>query len=81
VLVADEHGEDGKAAPADENERRQLAMSVLHCLPATWAESDSVVNGTVLRGGTMTSWAESAGFGRPEVLPVEHPFWRFYRLG
>ena len=56
-------------------------MSVLHCLPATWAESDSVVNGTVLRGHTMSSWVESPGFGRHEVLPVEHPFWRFYRLG
>ena len=81
VLVGDEHGEDEKVAPADDNERRQLAVSVLHCLPATWAESDSVVNGTVLRSHTMTSWVRQAGFAGHEVLDIEHPFWRFYRVG
>jgi ubiquinone/menaquinone biosynthesis C-methylase UbiE len=81
VLVADEHGDDVKAAPADEAERLKLAMSVLHCLPATWAESDEVLNGTVLRGHTFSGWAETAGFARHELLPIEHPFWRFHRLG
>jgi SAM-dependent methyltransferase len=81
VLVADEHGDDVKSSPADEVERQQLAMSVLHCLPATWAESDNVVNGTVLRSHTLSSWVGAAGFARHEVLPVEHPFWRFHRLG
>ena len=81
VLVGDEHGEDEKAAPADDNERRQLAVSVLHCLPATWAESDAVVNGTVLRSHTMTSWVRDAGFAGHQVLDIEHPFWRFYRVG
>lgn len=81
VLVADEHGDDVKAAPADEGERLKLAMSVLHCLPATWAESDEVLNGTVLRDHTLGAWSEAAGFTRREVLAVEHPFWRFHRLG
>ncbi|MFC4784986.1 class I SAM-dependent methyltransferase [Nocardioides sp. MAHUQ-72] len=81
VLVADEHGEDERYAPADEVERLKLSMSVLHCLPATWAESSSVVNGTVLRPGTLRRWVAEAGFERFEVLPVEHPFWRFHRLG
>lgn len=80
VLVADEHGEDVKASPADEIERMQLAMSVLHCLPATWAESDHVLNGTVLRGHTLASWVRESGFASCEVLDVEHPFWRFHRI-
>ena len=62
-------------------ERLKLAMSVLHCLPATWAESDEVLNGTVLRDHTLGAWSEAAGFTRREVLAVEHPFWRFHRLG
>jgi SAM-dependent methyltransferase len=75
VLVGDEHGEDVKAAPADETERLKLAMSVLHCAPATWAESDEVVNGTVLRSHTFSTWVREAGFawwggGPPPTPPV-----------
>lgn len=81
VLVGDEHGSDELEAPAGDVERLQLAVSVLHCLPATWAESDRIVNGTVLRGATMREWVRAAGFDRLEVLDIEHSFWRFYRLG
>ncbi len=80
VLIGDEHGEDVKEAPADEVERLKLAMSVLHCLPATWAESEEVLNGTVLRSGTLAGWVTEAGFTSREVLDVEHPFWRFHRV-
>ena len=56
-------------------------MSVLHCLPATTAESATVANGTVLRTPTLRRWAAEAGFGRVDVLDIENPFWRFYRIG
>jgi len=39
-----------------------------------------VANGTVLRPPTVRRWAASAGFGRVDVLPIENPFWRFYRI-
>jgi SAM-dependent methyltransferase len=81
VLIGDEHGSDAKAAPADEVERLKLAVSVLHCAPATWAESDAVVNGTVLRDHTLAAWVREAGFGPSRVLEIEHPFWSFHRLG
>jgi hypothetical protein len=81
VLVGDEHGDDVKAAPADEIERLKLSISVLHCAPATWAESDEVVNGTVVRPHAFSAWLQGAGFDRHEVLDIEHPFWRFHRLG
>ncbi len=80
VLIADEHGGDHPAIPAEIG-RVQRAMSVLHCTPATWAESDAVVNGTVLLASTLSDWRTEAGFERFEILPIEHPFWTFYRLG
>ena len=81
VLVGDEHGAETKAAPADEVERLKLAISVLHCAPATWAESDTVVNGTVLREHTLAAWVRESGFASSEELAIEHPFWKFHRLG
>jgi SAM-dependent methyltransferase len=81
VLVADERVADRFTAPASENERLQYAFSVLHCLPATLDESPRVANGTVLRAPTLRRWAIEAGFTRCTELPVEHEFWRFYRLG
>ena len=36
--------------------------------------------GTVMRADTLRDYAEQAGFERVEVLPIEHDFFRFYRL-
>lgn len=80
VLIADERVADEFTAPAGEIERLQYAASVLHCLPATMAESTAVASGTVLRAPTVRAWAQQAGFSTTEVLDIEHPFWRFYRL-
>lgn len=80
VLVGDEAGPEEYAAPADDRTRLQYAVSVLHCLPATWAEDAASPNGTVLRPSTVQRWAREAGFEGAEQLPVEHPFWRFFRL-
>jgi hypothetical protein len=81
VLVGDEHGEEAGAGPADEFERLKRSMSVLHCVPATWAESDTVVNGTILSQHTLGDWVAQAGYASYDALAIEHPFWRFYRLG
>jgi precorrin-6B methylase 2 len=81
VLVADHVQEDAMPSPAERVERSQYAMSVLHCLPATWAESHRVVNGTVLRVGTLQRWVREAGFGGVEHLAgLEHPMWRFFSV-
>jgi hypothetical protein len=40
-----------------------------------------VAAGTALRPTTVRDWAGRAGFASLEVLPVDHAFWRFYRLG
>jgi ubiquinone/menaquinone biosynthesis C-methylase UbiE len=81
LLVADERVADEFHPGAEPVERMLYAMSVLHCLPATIAESDTVANGTVLRAPTVRRWATEAGFGQVEVLDIENPFWRFYRVG
>ncbi|GAA1767379.1 class I SAM-dependent methyltransferase [Agromyces humatus] len=81
LLVADERVADAFHAGAEPVERMLYAMSVLHCLPATTAESGDLANGTVLRAPTLRRWAAEAGFGRVDVLDIENPFWRFYRIG
>jgi hypothetical protein len=36
--------------------------------------------GTIMRTPTFRQYAHAAGFSDVEVLPIEHDFWRFYRL-
>ena len=80
VLVADERVADTFTAPGDATERLMYGWSVLHCLPATLAEDPVEANGTVLRAPTLARWAAAAGFAGFEVLAIDNPFWRFYRL-
>jgi len=80
VVVADERVADDITAPGDFNERFMYAWSVLHCLPATMAESPSHATGTVMRAPIVQSYATEAGYQHCEVLDVDNPFWRFYRL-
>jgi 2-polyprenyl-3-methyl-5-hydroxy-6-metoxy-1,4-benzoquinol methylase len=80
VLAADERVADTFTAPADLVERFMYGWSVLHCLPATLAERPVEATGTVLRASTVARWAAGAGFTRFEVLPIDNPFWRFYRM-
>ncbi|WP_052668579.1 class I SAM-dependent methyltransferase [Nitriliruptor alkaliphilus] len=80
VLVADQLTRDAYAADGDPLERFQYGCSVLHCLPATRAEDHLVAHGTVIRAEHVTAWARDAGFPKVEILAIEDPFWRFYRL-
>ena len=34
----------------------------------------------MIRADTVRAYAADAGFRRADVLPIEHEFWRFYRL-
>jgi hypothetical protein len=33
-----------------------------------------------MRPGVLKGLARQAGFTTVEILPIEHPFWRFYQL-
>ncbi len=80
VLIVDEKVADRFTAPGDEVERYMYGFSILHCLPVGMVEQPSAATGTVMREATMRRYAEEAGFGAVEVLPIEHDFFRFYRL-
>jgi SAM-dependent methyltransferase len=80
ALVADERVADEFTAPGDEVERVMYGWSILHCLPVGRVEQPSAETGTAMRVSTFRRYAEEAGFGSVEVLPIKHDFWRFYRL-
>ncbi len=80
VLVADELvGET-----LDENRsllgRLMYNFSVLHCLPQAMVFPDSAATGTVMSPSKLRTYATEAGFRKVEILPIENPLWRFYRL-
>jgi SAM-dependent methyltransferase len=80
VVIGDERVADRFTAPGDEIERFNYGWSVLHCLAVGMLDKDSAGTGTVIRSDTVRAYAEEAGFGQVEVLPIEHDLWRFYRL-
>jgi 2-polyprenyl-3-methyl-5-hydroxy-6-metoxy-1,4-benzoquinol methylase len=79
VLVADERTEDRFTVPTNEMERLFYAFSTLHCL-AVSMQDGGVGTGTVMRADTVRSYATEAGFSHVEVLDVDHPQFRLYRL-
>jgi 2-polyprenyl-3-methyl-5-hydroxy-6-metoxy-1,4-benzoquinol methylase len=80
VLVADERVAEAFSAPGDERERFMYGWSVLHCLPVGRVDPPALGTGTVMRPETLRRYARDAGFSGVEILPIEHDFWRFYRL-
>jgi SAM-dependent methyltransferase len=80
VLIADERVAETFAAPGDDIDRFNYGWSILHCLPASRAESPSTATGTVMRPATLRRYAAEAGFQDVHVLPIENDFWRFYHL-
>jgi 2-polyprenyl-3-methyl-5-hydroxy-6-metoxy-1,4-benzoquinol methylase len=80
LLIADERAADRFEAPGDELERVFYVWSVMHCLPVGMAEQPSAGTGTAMRTDTLRTYATEAGFSQVDVLPIEHDFWRFYRL-
>jgi hypothetical protein len=79
VLVADERTEDEFVLPGSEMERFFYAFSTLHCLSVSM-QNGGVGTGTVIRADTVRRLAREAGFDDVEVLEVEHPQFRLYRL-
>ena len=80
VLIIDERVADAFAAPADDLERFHYAWSVVGCLPGAMGDPETVATGAVMRVGTLRRYAAEAGFRSVEVLPIDTPEWRFYRL-
>lgn len=79
VLVADERTEDAFTAPASEMERFFYAFSTLHCL-AVSLQDGGAGTGTVMRADTVRGYAADAGFEGVDILEIDHPQFRLYRL-
>jgi ubiquinone/menaquinone biosynthesis C-methylase UbiE len=80
VLVVDERVAEEFTAPGDDLERLMYGFSVTCCLPDALATRPSAGTGTVMRPATLRRYAQEAGFAGVEVLPIDNPIWRFYRL-
>ncbi|WP_129788348.1 class I SAM-dependent methyltransferase [Promicromonospora panici] len=81
LIVMDEAVADSFAADGDEVERLMYGYSVFICLPDGRSSQPSVATGTVMRPSRLHEYAEAAGFGEFEVLPItDFSFFRFYRL-
>ena len=80
VIVMDENVAEEFGAIGNPVERFMYGASVLHCLPVGMSDPPSVGTGTVMRPNTMHGYATDAGFDQFEILPIEHDFFRFYRL-
>ena len=80
VFIGDDRAADAFFAPADDLERFLYGFSVLHCLPVGMVGENPAGTGTVMRADTVRRYATEAGFRRVEILPIEHDFYRFYRL-
>jgi hypothetical protein len=79
VLVVDERTEEAFTVPTTEMERFFYAFSTLHCL-AVSLQGGGVGTGTVIRADTVRRYATEAGFSAVDVLDVDHPQFRLYRL-
>ncbi len=80
VLVVDERAAETFTAPGDDVERFFAAASALWCLPQGRVGPAPEPVGTLIRPETMRDLAHRAGYIGVQILPIEHPFWRFYRL-
>lgn len=80
VLVVDERADDAFSTSAGEMERFFYAFITLHCL-AVSLQDEGAGTGTVMRADTVRRYATEAGFAELNVLDVEHPQFRLYRLG
>ena len=80
VLEMDDRVAETFTAPGDEIERLMYGYSLTCCLTDSMSSRPSVATGTVMRPATLEGYARAAGFAGIEVLPVDHDFFRFYRL-
>jgi 2-polyprenyl-3-methyl-5-hydroxy-6-metoxy-1,4-benzoquinol methylase len=80
ILIADERVAEDFTAPGDDIERLMYGWSILACLANGLADAPSVGTGTVMRPSTLRAYAAEAGLSNVEILPIEHLFFRFYRL-
>jgi hypothetical protein len=78
--VLDERADETFQVNGDPLQRLLYGFSVLHCLPVGRDAQPSAATGALMRPATLARHAEQAGFGSVEVLGVDDPMFRLYRL-
>ena len=80
VLVIEERSGEAFSLPASPNDRLNYGWSVLTCLASAMSGPGAAGTGTVLRRGTLESYARRAGFSSIEDAGVPHEAWTFWRM-
>lgn len=80
AVIAVEEAVAERFTPGHPVDRFMYAFSLLCCLPVAMAEQPSAAQGTVMRHGDLRRYAREAGFRDIEVLDVDLPLQRCYRL-
>jgi 2-polyprenyl-3-methyl-5-hydroxy-6-metoxy-1,4-benzoquinol methylase len=80
VLVVDERTGDRFGAENFAAETILYTSSVLHCLPVGMTGPNPAGTGALIRPDILRRYALEAGFREMEILPVENPSFRLYRL-
>jgi SAM-dependent methyltransferase len=79
IVIADTRTSERFDAPGDPMEGYHYGWSIMQCLHSG-LHGGGAGTGTVMRPDTLRGFAEAAGLGRVDILPIEHDSWRFYRL-
>ena len=80
ILIADETAEESVEDNTNLLGNFFYNASILHCLPQAMVFPDAAGTGTAIKASTVRSYAEQAVFKSVEVVDIENPFFRFYRL-
>ena len=80
VIAIEPRAPETFSAPGDLFDQMHYVESLLFSLPTGMAEQPSAATGQVMRPATLRRYAMEASFRGVEILPIEHPRVRMYRL-
>jgi 2-polyprenyl-3-methyl-5-hydroxy-6-metoxy-1,4-benzoquinol methylase len=81
VVIADPKTQENfTGKPGDLAEQMCYGFSCMCCLPNSMDGENAAGTGTVMRPSTVRMFAQQAGYKEIEKVPVDHPFWCFYKL-
>lgn len=80
VIAIEPRAPETFSAPSNLFDQMHYLGSLLFCLPTGMAEQPSAATGQLMRPATLRRYAMEASFREVEILPIEHPRMRMYRL-
>jgi 2-polyprenyl-3-methyl-5-hydroxy-6-metoxy-1,4-benzoquinol methylase len=80
VIAIEPRAPETFRAPGDLFDQMLYLESLMFCLPIGMAEQPSAATGQVMRPATLRRYVMEASFREVEILPIENPRMRIYRL-